>query len=173
MSTLNPKLNLHHPQYSSSQLAESITDILNNNTLAAFSNIMGEESYIFTSYFAYSDKLELYYFSGQTTQHVKNLDRNKSTAVAVWNPTVNWGKDLQGIQLFGTSQLVQGIAIAEAIMLYTKRFVNFADIIKMPEDFAKGITESRFFVVKVKTLKLIDEVRFGHRNYITVELNRA
>jgi uncharacterized protein YhbP (UPF0306 family) len=158
--------------YSQIDLIQSVNHILENNTLLAMSSIWGMQSYINTAFFSYNSKMELFILTEHSTIHALNIEKNNSIAVAIWNDSGVYGENLQGIQLFGYCEKVPALKILDALNNYNKRFPTFAQIIKHPTDFAKGIVKSRLYVLKIEKLKLIDEPTFGRRNYINLTIEK-
>lgn len=63
--------------------------------------------------------------------------------------------------------LVEETELDAAIETYRKRFPAFAHLIQQAEDFERDITDLRLYSIQVERVRLIDETRFGHRNWIT------
>lgn len=172
---MNNGLNLSfgHPQYGDADLNESISGVLDANELAAISTVRdGANSHIHTAYFAYGDNLEIYFISPLTDQHSVNIGANASVAMAIWNKTERWGESLQGVQIYGKAEVLGfGLNLVKGMTCYLKRFNAFAGIIKHPGEFAEGIS-SRMFVIRPSSIKLLDEPRFGRRNYIVLNLGQ-
>jgi uncharacterized protein YhbP (UPF0306 family) len=166
MTSLNVQFN--HPAYRNRDLAESITDILNNNIILAMATVHNGDAYVNSAHYAYNDRLEMVIFTHPHSEHGKNLIANPSVAVAIWKRPEAWGMNLQGVQLFGTAARASEAATQSAIDTYSARFPQFSHIISAPEDFERGMTDMRLYVIQVEQVKLIDETRFGHRNWITV-----
>jgi len=164
------KLHFSHTHYNDEELAQSITNILEDSTELALATQKNNQSHINVAHYAYNNLLELYILTQPSTQHTKNIDLNPSVAAAIWNATATPGENLRGLQLFGVCERVQKLELNNALRQYSQRFKSFREVIKHPTDFAKGITDSRFFVIKVEWLKLIDEPRFGRRNFIIAQV---
>ena len=165
MYGLNVQFN--HPAYRNRDLAESITDVLDHNLMLAMATVQNGEAYINSAHFAYNDRLELLIFTHPYSEHGKNLALNPSVAAAIWKPSENWDMNLQGLQLFGTGTLAEGEALDDAIRIYGRRFPSFQHLIQSAEDFERDITDLRLYRIQVERVKLIDEGRFGHRNWIS------
>jgi uncharacterized protein len=174
MMTMTPKLKsaFHHPQYADSDLRKSISQILDVHELCAIATLNeGSTSHIHTAYFAYDEHMDIYFISPLTDQHSINISKNASVAVAVWNPTRQWGESLQGLQIYGKAEVLGvGMNLVRGMTLYLKRFKDFSSIIKHPGEFAQGIS-SRMYVIRPTSLKLLDEPRFGRRNYIELTVH--
>ncbi len=166
MTRLNVQFN--HPAYRNRDLVESITDILDDHFILAMATVHNGEAYINSAHFAYNDRLEMVIFTHPYSEHGKNLAANPSVAAAISKRPEAWGMNLQGVQLFGTCALVDDDELQDAIDTYRGRFPAFGHIIQVAEDFERDITDMRLYKLKVNQVKLIDEMRFGHRNWITV-----
>jgi uncharacterized protein YhbP (UPF0306 family) len=167
----NIDIHFAHPNYSDQQLVDSISNILNTNTTLSMATVKGNESYINTVFYAYNSSLDLFIFTQPYTQHGQNIQSNPSIAIAIWTPPQVWGENLQGLQMFGTCERVKDEDLINAMHVFSERFSGFGQLIKDPADFEKGITESRLYVIKTYTLKLLDEPALGRRNYITLAFN--
>ncbi len=155
-------------KYADQELQDSICCILDASELCAMATIDQGTSHIHTAYFVYNELLEIFFLSQQKDRHIQNIMINPSISVAIWNSTTDWGENLQGIQIFGSCrQLNSATDLINGMGLYLKRFPAFSTIIKHPGEFADGIA-SRLYVVKSRKIKLLDEPRFGRRNYLTL-----
>jgi uncharacterized protein YhbP (UPF0306 family) len=166
MMRLNVQFN--HPAYRNRDLVESITDILDDHFILAMATVQNGDAYINSAHFAYNDRLEMVIFTHPYSEHGKNLAANQSVAAAVWKRPETWGMNLQGVQLFGSCAMVEDAELQAAVDTYTARFPAFGHIIREAEDFERDITDMRLYMLKVHEVKLIDEHRFGHRNWITM-----
>ena len=155
-----------HPEYSDQHLCESISNILDMRTTIAMATVLDTDSYINTAQFSYNSSLEMFIFTPPSTQHSRNVDINSSISVAIWEEPSVWGTNLRGLQLWGSCERVQKLQLVDAITQYSQRFPEFGRLVQHPTDFARGVTDSRFFVIRVDRAKLLDEPRFGRRNYI-------
>lgn len=166
MTKLNVLFN--HPAYRNRDLAESITDILDSNIILAMATVHNNEAYINSAHYAYNSRLELLIFTHPYSEHGKNLAVNPSVAATVSKRPESWGMNLQGVQLFGKCAQVEAAGLEEAIQTYSSHFPAFSHVIQTAEDFERDITDMRLYRIQVEQVKLIDEHRFGHRNWITV-----
>lgn len=164
-------LSFGHPDYDDSTLSESIGSLLSSNHLGAMASIRdGSTSHINTAYFVHDSHLTLYFLSQPSDQHSANISQCDSVAVAIWATPERWGESLHGVQLFGRCEMLgTGTELAKAMGLFLATFSSFASIIRHPGQFIEGVT-SRMYAVRPMSLKLIDEPRFGRRNYIVLDL---
>lgn len=156
--------------YSEDKITQSITNILDCNTMLAMSTFKDEFCHINTAYYAFRKIDELIFVSDNDSTHIVNLKSYSSVAVAIWNNSGVFGVNHQGLQMFGTCEKVSFDKVFEALSLYNNRFSAFASIIKHPDDFKKGLIKARLYIIKIKKIKLTDEPNFGRKNIITVEM---
>lgn len=168
LNSLNVQFN--HAQYSDEILAASVCALLDNNIILAMATVQVGDSYINSAHFAYNERLELIIFTHPYAEHSQNLLLNTSVAVAVWNTPPVWGLYLQGLQMFGHAAPVPTESLPQAITVYRQRFPAFGNVIHAAEDFERNITTMRLYAIQVERIKLIDELRFGKRNWITAAI---
>ncbi len=164
------KVQFNHPKYSDDALCSSISEILNGNILSAMATVKDSGGWISTAYYCFNSSLDFYILTEPTTQHSLNLAKNKSVALGIYDSHQEWDLDKKGLQIFGECERVEGMKLIEATRLYLERFSGLSKWIKHADDFAKGIINSRFYVIRTKSLKLFDEVTFGKENYITLDI---
>ncbi len=162
-------LQFNHPEYSDDALNSSITSILEANTLCSMATIKGQGAWINTAFYCFNGSMELYMLTEPSTQHSQNVKENSSVALTMFDTHQEWGPgNLRGLQVFGDCERASGVGLIEGTALYIKRFRGVAKWIKRPEDFAKGIINSKLYVIKPKGVKILDEPAFGVENYITL-----
>lgn len=163
------KVELKHPEYLSIDLQTSVSKILEENTLLSMATIKEEnQSYINTAFFCYNKHLEFYILTDPKSQHCQNLISNKSVALTICDSHQKWTDDVKGLQLLGECKLAKGKKLIEGTILYLKRFTGLSDLIKHPDDFAKGIIKTKLYVIKTNWLQLYDTARFGDDNFIPI-----
>ena len=95
-------------------------------------------------YFAWNDRLDVFWISDPDSIHSRNLARNRSAAVTIYASSQVWGKPDRGIQLFGTAGVVRG---REGAAVYGRRFRDFdADSNDLP-----------YYRFRPQSVKLFDE----------------
>ena len=161
-----------HASIDDDSIRESLSQLLTLNRLGAMASIRDVSfSYVNTAYFVYDARLTLYFLSQPEDQHVKNCENNESVAVAVWGTPQLWGTDLHGVQMFGRCEKVGvGIELISAMRLFLSAFPACASIFLEPGRFREGVN-SQMFAVRVQSMKLLDERRFGRRVYISVHVS--
>ncbi|OGG14901.1 hypothetical protein A2875_02990 [Candidatus Gottesmanbacteria bacterium RIFCSPHIGHO2_01_FULL_46_14] len=146
-----------------------IKDILQATPLLSMASITKDgKSWICTAFYAYDDKLKLYFLTPPTTQHSKNLEKNASVAISVFDTHQNPDDKKRGLQIFGACHKAAGNEIEKGLRIYGKRFVDFGKKILSPEDIEKSKMHSRFYVVVPQKIKIFDELVFGEEIWVTV-----
>jgi uncharacterized protein YhbP (UPF0306 family) len=164
------RLNLayFHPKYSDASLNASIQSILEANELMGMATVCGSEAYSNTAYFAFNEQMDIFVLCEPTTQHSQNLVHNQSMAAAIFDSHQPWTSDKRGLQLFGTCEIASGTDLAEAVARYLKRFVGLKQWVTNPDDILRGAINSKFYVMRVTSLKLFDEPTFGKEEFISL-----
>lgn len=163
-------VSFEHKKYTDQELCESIEKILNANNTLALSTSKEDGGYINTAHYGFSEDLVLFLITAADTEHSKNAATRPHVGIAIWNRPTQWGTNLEGLQLFGDYQLVTGDEIVKGHASYAENIPAFKESFKTPEDFIKaGLT---FYKITVRTIKLLDEPKFGRRNYIELRVTR-
>jgi uncharacterized protein YhbP (UPF0306 family) len=159
--------------YESKNLARSILGIAEKVTLCTMATVNADRtSHINTAYVCYDSALRFYFISDVETQHGKNIAARPSLAVALFSTEHRWGKPISGLQLFGTCRRATGLAAAKALLLYGRRFHDYAKYARSLSKAQRLAGSFRFFVFTPTSLRLVDEPRFGEENFITVGIRR-
>ncbi len=130
----------------------------------------GKESWIHTAFYAYSSKLRLYYVSPPSAQHSNNIGQNESVAVSIFDTHQNPTDEKSGVQIFGMCRQAAGEDVVEGLKLYSERFSWLSKYIKTPEDFDKGILESKLYIITPQTIKILDEAVYGEEKWVIVSV---
>ena len=72
-------------------------------------------------YFAYDEKLNLYFISMPKSRHMKNIARDPRVAVAIYSTAQTPGGDVKGIQLEGRARIVRDKEVEEVYSIYFRR----------------------------------------------------
>jgi len=161
-----------HASHPDQVLCESIQGILDaHNSMAMATVTPTGQSYINTIHYGYDNRLNFFVLTQPFTQHSQNVAANPSVSVAIWNEPQVWGTDLKGLQLFGNCERVKEAELQHAIDAFTQHIPAFGDVFKTPADTEKS--ESKLYVIHTVGVKILDEPRFGRRNYLTAEILNA
>ena len=111
-------------------------------------------------YFAWTERFEVIWISNPESIHSRNLVRNPSAAVTIYDSHQTWGKPDRGIQLFGTAGVTAGRRENEAQRVYGKRFRDY-------NAEAEGLPVYRFVA---RTVKLFDERSLAPVTFVTARV---
>jgi uncharacterized protein YhbP (UPF0306 family) len=142
-----------------SRLADAARGLLDASTLCAIATVAPRGgAHVNTAYFAWSPDFDIVWLSEPAADHSRNLSRNSSTAIAVYDSRHVWGKQDRGIQLFGTAAPLSGRAADAARDVYGERF---------PEAANTDLTGYAVYRFRPRRLKLFDELAFGRGVFVT------
>lgn len=161
-----------HSKYSDKKLNESILDILENNTLLSLATVRPDgKPYINTAYYAFDNKLRLYIITDPKSNHSKNLEKNKSASVSIFNSKLRfWKDDMQGLQLFGKCYKTTLMQLPKGTSCFLKRFPVFKELVKSPKDFVKKAVSVKLYTIEISHIKLFDETRFEEEEFINLKI---
>ena len=111
-------------------------------------------------YFAWTDRFEVVWVSDPDSIHSRNLARNSSAAVTIFDSHQTWGRPDRGIQLFGTARVTAGPPAADAGRVYGKRFRDFE-----PETYPLPL-----YRFTPRTVKLFDERALAPVTFVTARV---
>jgi len=113
-------------------------------------------------YFAWSGRFDVYWISDADSVHSRNLLRNRSAAITIYDSKQTWGRPDRGMQLFGNAGVVTGRAAGEAANAYAARFKDFdADSSDLP-----------YYRFRPRTVKLFDERALDPGTLVTARVTR-
>jgi general stress protein 26 len=151
-------------RFSSARLERVTLRLMNAAPLCALSTVSpGGRAHINHMYFASTGHFEVVWISDPDSIHSRNLARNPSAAVTIYDSHQTWGKPDRGIQLFGTAGVTAGRAERDAVRAYGNRFPDYD-----PED--EGLPVFRF---KARTVKVFDERTLAPVTFVTARVTRA
>lgn len=148
---------------SAQRIAAVARELLDASPLCAIATVSPRElAHVNTAYFAWSDDFGCVWLSHQAAGHSRNLVKNASAALAVYDSTQSWGNPDRGIQLFGAAREANGSAAREAQKVYGKRFPSYA-----PAD----MSAYRFYRFRPRRVKLFDEIALGGGVFVTARIH--
>lgn len=116
-----------------------------------------------TAYFAWSSSWDLVWLSEPDAQHSRNVRANSLVAIAVYDSHQVWGNPDRGIQLFGRTRELNGLAARNAEALYAQRFAPYAQA---------NLSAYRFYRCRPQRMKLFDESALGTATFVTARIRR-
>jgi general stress protein 26 len=147
-------------RFSSAAIERSARRLMNASPLCAMATVSrGGRAHVNHMYFAWSDRLEVFWISDPDSIHSRNLARNPSAAITVYASNQVWGKPDRGVQLFGTAAITQS---RDAAAAYAKRF----------RDFDEEGNELPFYRFRARTVKVFDERSLAGGTLVTARVTR-
>ena len=132
----------------------------------------GGRAHINAAYFAFSPQWECFFFSYPTSQHARNLVRNPSMAMAVFDSNQVWGRPDRGLQLFGKCEVARGAVAEESERFYGERFPGFWNWRRIVQR-TQGHFALHAYRFRPTRMKLFDERSFGSGVFVTVRVPAA
>lgn len=139
----------------------SISRILRGTTLCSMATVAANRAHINTAYFCYSRELELFYLSDPEALHSRNLTKNASMGVTVFDTRQTWGRTDRGLQMFGTCREARGRTASTAERLYGNRFPLYRRWLEENGPAGSRVRSYRFYRFVPARVKVLDERVFG------------
>jgi uncharacterized protein YhbP (UPF0306 family) len=135
---------------------------MNASTICSLATVWpGGRAHINHMYFASNDRFDIFWASDPDSRHSRNLARNRSAAVTIYDSRQTWGRPDRGIQLFGSAGLVSGRAAHAAELAYAKRFPSYDP--EMSESYP-------FYRFRARSVKLFDERALAGGTLVTARV---
>jgi uncharacterized protein YhbP (UPF0306 family) len=100
--------------------------LLDASTLCSIASVCDDgRPHINTAYFAWNERMDIFWMSEPEAQHSRNVRRSGAIAIAVYDSGQVWGSPDRGIQLFGDAEELEREAEGEAKAVYRHRFSAF------------------------------------------------
>ncbi len=153
-------------------VGKSVREILGDNELCCLATVDPATSvaHVWTAYYCVSDDMRLFVFTPPQSRHGQHMAQNGSTAVAVYDSRQAWDSSKRGLQLFGTAAPTRGADTARALTLYLHRYPALAHLVKHPSELVN--IDARFYAVKVRRGRVLDEGIFGRDVFVDFEVAR-
>lgn len=151
------------------RVRRSLAQILRGTALCSIATVgTRHHSHIHTAYFAFDTRGSLVFFSYPDSVHARNLHRNSTAAIAVFDSDQRWGGPDRGVQMFGTCREVGNRGLRAAEALYGARFQGYAAWKRNLE--AGGVDfPLRAYRFVPRRIKLFDERVFGAGVFVEVQ----
>jgi uncharacterized protein len=151
-----------------SRVRASLRRLLRENVLASFATVDPRGlSHINTAYFAWSDDWSIFFYSYPDSRHCRNLERQPSMAVAVFDSHQRWGRPDTGVQFFGRAREATGASARVAEAVYARRFPGFEKW-KTDLEHNEGAFPLRPFRFRPRRAKVFDERSLGGGKFVEV-----
>jgi len=159
------------------RIRTSVLRILARNKLCSISTVArGNRAHINTAFFAASNDFELYFLSDPGSLHCRNLSRNPSMAMTVFESSQEWEASGRGLQMFGVCHRTRGDAERRATQVYGSRFPAFARWMNQgTEADRRRVNRLRSYALYrflPNRVKVLDEKEFGGAVFIIAAVDR-
>lgn len=112
---------------------------------------------------ACSAALDIVWLSAPEARHSRNVRRDPSAAIAVYDSTQKWGGSDRGIQIFGIACELAGRSARDAAGVYGRRFKAYS---------RDELSAYRFYRLRPTKLKLFHERELGSATFVTARVSR-
>lgn len=147
---------------SSRRLTDVVRRLLDASTLCSLSTVSpGGRAHVNAMYFAWDDAFRVVWISDPGARHSRNLARNPSAAVMVYDSNQEWDGRDRGIQLFGRARRAERRVARAAEAVYVRRFPRYD---------AAELASYDFFVFRPSRLKAFDETELGSGTFVTARV---
>jgi uncharacterized protein YhbP (UPF0306 family) len=148
-------------RYSSEKLQTVARKLMNASPLCSLATVSpGGRAHVNHMYFAWSDRFEVFWISDPESIHSRNLTRNSSAGVTIYDSHQTWGRPDRGIQLFGSAAVTNGRSAQDATRFYGRRFRDY-------DAESDDLPAYRF---RPRTVKLFDERSLAGGTLVTARV---
>lgn len=155
------------------QFSSSIIDVLDANRLCSMATVGPTgAAHANIAYFAADRHLNLFVLTRRTTRHSRHVESNPTVAVTVFDSRQIWNQPHLGLQLFGRCTRVPEGSSAAAFSVYSAKHPDLLGLAKSSDDMLSRL-ESRFYLIDVRAIHIVDEARFGDDTGFTIEIVKS
>lgn len=139
---------------------ELIIDYLKEAKLMSLATCNKDKPWAATVWFAFDDRLNLYFISQNFRRHVAEIKSNPSVAGTIAKPHKDLGAKVTGVQFEGNANEVSILELPKIFKLFVKRFPNAKANIKSVKNIIENTIKTRFYKIKPVRYVLFDEINF-------------
>lgn len=150
----------HIDENTSQEIMAAIFSVFNNNTLLSLSTHADDKIWTSVLFYAYDHDMNLYVITDPNSLHGKMIQKNPNVSGAIYSTNSIWGTNIQGIQFTGIAERVSILSTIAHGEYYLKRFPIARKFISSPELLLSDKMKSRLYSIKLKTIKIYDEINF-------------
>ena len=154
------------------EIRASIKAILEENYLLTLSTSEDNSPHSCTAFYVYDENFNLYIWTDKNSMHSKNIEKNNKVSINIVDTSQKWGTLLKGLQIKGTSNIIQDKDLNKVGKLYIDRYPNVSKFVKKPSDFHMEELESHLYQITPKTIKVLDEKKFGKEKHKELSLKK-
>jgi uncharacterized protein YhbP (UPF0306 family) len=151
-------------RYPGAKIASLAHRLLNASPLCSIATVTpAGRAHINAAYFAWTPTYDIIWLSAREARHSRNLNRNRSVAIVVYDSHQTWGEPDRGLMLYGSARELAGKQARDAEDLYAKRFRAYDP---------NGSAGYRFYRMRPQRMKIFHERELGGGTFVTAR-NRA
>jgi uncharacterized protein YhbP (UPF0306 family) len=136
-------------------------EIMTEVQLMTVCSVDNNKPWCFTAFFAFDDKLNIYFLSREYRRHSKNILKNSTVSGTIFSHDHKFGKPVRGIQFEGTCKKVEENNLKKIFSLYRKRYPDATKHTDLKGLTAQDDKKVRLWIIKPKMIKIHDEKNFG------------
>lgn len=141
-------------------IRELIVDYFKGAKLMSLATCNKNKPWVATVWFAFDDKLNLYFISQNFRRHVAEIKNNPNVAGTIANPHKDLGVKVRGIQFEGKASEVSVPELPKIFKLFVRRFPNAKANVKSIKNIIENTIKTRFYKIEPLRYVLFDEVNF-------------
>lgn len=122
----------------------------------------GGRAHINHMYFAWNDSFEVFWISDADSIHSRNLIRNDSAEITIYDSHQIWGKPDRGITLAGRAAVLAGRTAGDGRRKYARRF----------RDYDPDGDDLPIYRLRPRVVKLFDERSLEPGTLVTARVTR-
>lgn len=166
------KISALEGKHEGAALERSIKEVLASSQLMAMATVdlKNNQPNCSNAYFCFDNDLTLYFISENRAEHCRLIEECPNVMCSIYKQWETWGENLQGVQLAGRCTKLSGLDALKGLNCYAGRFSAFKLIAAAIEAYRSGTSKASVFMVRPTHGKLLDEPRFGRRNYIGFQI---
>jgi hypothetical protein len=146
-------------RYSPVELGRLAGRLLKASPLCSIATVTpAGRAHINAAYFASAPTYDIIWLSAPQARHSRNLKKNPSAAIVVYDSHQTWRNPDRGIMLFGSARELAGSPARDAEDLYAKRFRTYD---------RDGSAGYRFYRMRPQRMKIFHERELGGGTFVT------
>ena len=116
--------------------------------------------------FYVSDEFTLYSLSSPTSRHSQNIEYSGRVSATIQEDTHDW-RAIQGVQLEGRVERIDGEEQARALLRYGQKFPLIGNLTTAPAEIIKAMSRIAWYKLTPERLFFVDNSQgFGHRDEV-------
>lgn len=162
----------NHPKFDNDTIAESLTDILSNNTLLSLATVKEVDGKSIplnaTCGFAFDEMGAIYILTPPDSEHGIAMHLNPRVALNVYDSHQDPQTKKQGLQIYGTCLPGHQADFQKGVKAYKERFDWMENFVRWHPEWRQDSVDSWIYKISPDEFKIFDEDRFGEEAFVRV-----